>query len=113
MPTVAILQMSRAHFPQNKRRTFRGFLASGKSPGFETEGISDLGNFLETPNNLLGVEYCKALIRQKSPIQPITLFYEREMDTQPGSYRRTCLASAIRRNLKEELIFPFFFIAGA
>lgn len=30
-------------------------------------------NFLSAPNNILGVEYCKALIRCKSPIVPVTL----------------------------------------
>lgn len=30
-------------------------------------------DLLSTPNNILGVEYCKALIRRKSPIKPVTL----------------------------------------
>ena len=39
----------------------------------EAEGISDLGNFLETPNNLLGVEYCKAIARQNAVMEPLAL----------------------------------------
>ena len=34
---------------------------------------ADTGIFLQTPNNILGVEYCKALCRQNSPIQPLTV----------------------------------------
>lgn len=34
---------------------------------------ADTGTFLQTPNNILGVEYCKALCRQNSPIQPFTV----------------------------------------
>ena len=34
---------------------------------------ANTGTFLQTPNNILGVEYCKALCRQNSPIQPLTV----------------------------------------
>lgn len=34
---------------------------------------ADTRTFLQTPNNILGVEYCKALCRQNSPIQPLTV----------------------------------------
>lgn len=34
---------------------------------------ADTGTFLQAPNNILGVEYCKALCRQNSPIQPLTV----------------------------------------
>lgn len=34
---------------------------------------ADTGTFLQTPNNILGVEYCKALCHQNSPIQPLTV----------------------------------------
>ena len=34
---------------------------------------ADTGTFLQTPNNILGVEYCKALCRQNSPIRPLTV----------------------------------------
>ena len=34
---------------------------------------ADTGTFLQTPNNILGVEYCKALRRQNSPIRPLTV----------------------------------------
>lgn len=34
---------------------------------------ADTGTFLQTPNNILGVEYCKALCRQNSTIRPLTV----------------------------------------
>lgn len=34
---------------------------------------ADTRTFLQTPNNILGVEYCKALCRQNSPIRPLTV----------------------------------------
>ena len=34
---------------------------------------ADTGIFLQTPNNILGVEYCKALCRQNSTIRPLTV----------------------------------------
>ncbi|MGN0335339.1 MAG: nucleotidyltransferase [Lachnospiraceae bacterium] len=33
----------------------------------------ELADLLETPNNILGVEYCKALLKRKSSIQPFTI----------------------------------------
>lgn len=38
-----------------------------------SDADADTGTFLQTPNNILGVEYCKALCRQNSPIQPLTV----------------------------------------
>lgn len=33
----------------------------------------EMGGFLEQPNNILGVEYCKAILRQGSHMQPLPL----------------------------------------
>lgn len=58
--------------------------------------------FLDTPNNILGIEYCKALLTQKSPIHPITI------ERKGSSYHSTELdphfpsASAIRTALKKQ-----------
>lgn len=38
-----------------------------------SDADADTGTFLQTPNNILGVEYCKALCRQNSPIRPLTV----------------------------------------
>lgn len=49
-------------FPKARSLTLQELLAD-----------ADTGTFLQTPNNILGVEYCKALCRQNSPIQPLTV----------------------------------------
>lgn len=60
--------------------------------------------FLSKPNNILGIEYCKALLRQKSPMQPLTLQRSgagyHDQDLSPGI---TPSASGIRKYLKEQL----------
>lgn len=54
---------------------------------------------LEEPNNALGIEYCRALLRRKSPIKPLTLrrvssgYHDLTMDAKMAS------ASAIRSAL--------------
>lgn len=40
---------------------------------FEARELSDLTTLLKSPNNLLGIEYIKALIRRKSSMQPVTV----------------------------------------
>lgn len=58
-------------------------------------------DFLNQPNNILGIEYCKALLALDSSIQPVTI------ERKGGSYHSTDLsslypsASAIRTALKE------------
>ena len=58
-------------------------------------------HLLEEPNNILGIEYCRALLRQKSSIRPVTIkrissgYHDLSLDTELAS------ASAIRRALTE------------
>lgn len=61
----------------------------------ESKCSFDWNTLLSSPNNILGIEYCKALLRQNSRIQPMTiqrsgLGYH---DTQI-SEQETCFASA-------------------
>lgn len=39
----------------------------------DDEYPADLTGFLSSPNNILGIEYCKALSKLKSSIQPVTI----------------------------------------
>ena len=61
-----------------------------------------LGNFLNSSNNILGIEYCKSLIKLNSPIIPYTL------KRQGAAYDSNLLnnefssASAIRKFVKED-----------
>lgn len=72
--------------------------STGKNLLFRSR--EELEALLSSPNNILGVEYCKALLRQKSSIQPVTLrrqgsgYHEK---TLPGKDFPS--ASAIRKYL--------------
>ena len=59
---------------------------------------------LSSPNNILGMEYCKALIRQNSQMQPVTIlrrgagYHDTEIFSDSASFAS---ASAIRKALAE------------
>ena len=59
-----------------------------------------MDKLLGSPNNLLGIEYCKAILRQDSPLIPFTIrrrgqgYHDNELEGGQAS------ASAIRRTLK-------------
>jgi len=65
--------------------------------------VSD--EFLSSPNNILGIEYIKALKRLKSTIKPITItrratgYHSQELNTDNGCAISS--ATAIRKTLKE------------
>ena len=52
-------------------------LETGKSfPAARQAALAEMGlnsNLLETPNNILAVEYCKAILAQKSPMLPVPI----------------------------------------
>lgn len=81
-------------------------LSTGISfPSAREKSIGDLvniDNILSTPNNILGIEYLKALIRSNSMIKPITISRkdaEYHSITIEGSI---CSATAIREHLKDK-----------
>ena len=65
---------------------------------------NDALNALQTPNNLLGIEYCKAILRQESALIPITI--KREGDgyhDEELSFGNFPSATAIRRALSHSM----------
>ena len=78
-------------FPAARKSALTEYLQENKLP-FEKD-------FLDTPNNILGIEYCKALSAQNSSIIPITIkrtgssYHELSLSSDYPS------ASAIRREL--------------
>ena len=61
-------------FPPLLRRELdkgRSFPAA-RQAALEAMGLP--GKLLESPNNILAVEYCKAIIRQASPMKPLPIF---------------------------------------
>lgn len=83
--------------------------------GVLTPLLNEVTQILNTPNNILGIEYCKALLRLKSNIKPVTLKrqgmgYHETLAETDGSDRFSCTdgstfasASAIRELLKATL----------
>ena len=83
--------------------------------GVLTPLLNQIVQILNSPNNILGSEYCKALLRLKSNIKPVTLKrqgmgYHETLAETDGSDRFSCTdgntfasASAIRELLKATL----------
>lgn len=65
-------------------------------------GAEEISRLFSSPNNILGIEYCRALLKRNSSIEPVTLKREgsgyHETDLIP---RQSPSASAIRRFLSE------------
>lgn len=57
---------------------------------------ADWNSFLSSPNNILGIEYCKALEKLKSPIQPVTIQRQGSGYHEPQLSKEYPSASALR-----------------
>lgn len=95
--------------PKLYKEKLRSFLKQGLSfPAarksalaeyLKEKGIPFSEDFLDTPNNILGIEYCKSLAAQNSSIVPVTIkrigssYHETSLSSEYPS------ASAIRREL--------------
>lgn len=68
--------------------------------------------FLSTPNNILGTEYCTALYKRKSSIRPVTIqregsgYHDDTLLIQNSSSRSFSSAAAIRNALKGAPAYP-------
>ncbi len=75
--------------------------------GILTPLLNQVTQIMNSPNNILGIEYCKALFRLRSTIQPVTLkrqgmgYHEAVLNQQTtSSSANFASASAIRNALK-------------
>ena len=60
--------------PPEFRERLHAALRAGRSyPSAASEALPEYAGLLRDPNNILGVEYCKALIRTGSSIRPVTV----------------------------------------
>ena len=99
-------------FPPLLRRELdkgRSFPAA-RQAALEAMGLS--GKILESPNNILAVEYCKAIFRQSSPMKPLPIFrggsyHAEEADAENPS------ASSLRLQLQRGLEISGFLPAAA
>ena len=71
------LQKSGVSFPGARAEAVLSYLkTAGAFAERETDPsrlLSDIGGLLSSPNNILGIEYCKALIRLHSSIKPVPI----------------------------------------
>ena len=86
----ALMLTAKALLQTEFSEKLRAHLDAGSSfPAARQAAVADLGldsRILETPNNILAIEYCKAILSQSSSLLPIPVY-------RPGSYHDT-VASA-------------------
>ena len=89
-------------FPKLLRReldTGRSFPAA-RQAALEKMGLP--GAILESPNNILAVEYCKAILRQSSPMQPLPIFREGSYHAKEAHFENPS-ATSLRIRLQNGL----------
>lgn len=61
-------------FPAARKSALKKYLEARHDQSFSGDALfSGIENLLDSPNNLLGIEYCKALSRLNSRISPVTV----------------------------------------
>ncbi len=78
-------------FPVARQKAIDGYLHS-----------AELTNTLRNPNNILGIEYLKALKRLNSNIDPLTIKRVKSEYNSTEIHGNICSATAIRTHLKEQ-----------
>lgn len=88
--------------PPEFRERLHAALRAGRSyPSAASEALPEYAGLLRDPNNILGVEYCKALIRTCSSIRPVTVKRLSSMHSDRSIRDSGASAGAIRRLLLE------------
>lgn len=91
-----------ADFPPLLRRELdkgRSFPAA-RQAALEAMGLP--GKLLEAPNNILAVEYCKAIIRQASPMKPLPIFRAGSYHAEEADFENPS-ATSLRLHLQQGL----------
>lgn len=89
-------------FPPLLRRELdkgRSFPAA-RQAALEAMGLP--GKLLESPNNILAVEYCKAIIRQASPMKPLPIFRAGSYHAEEADFENPS-ATSLRLRLQKGL----------
>ena len=101
-----------ADFPPLLRRELdrgRSFPAA-RQAALEAMGLS--GKLLESPNNILAVEYCKAIIRQASPMKPLPIFRAGSYHAEEADFENPS-ATSLRLRLQKGLDISAYLPEGA
>ena len=101
-----------ADFPPLLRRELdkgRSFPAA-RQAALEAMGLP--GKLLEAPNNILAVEYCKAIIRQASPMKPLPTFRAGSYHAEEADFENPS-ATSLRLRLQKGLDISAYLPEGA
>lgn len=86
--------------PEWYRVALQEHLKNGLSyPAARAAAIPEYSKLLSSPNNILGIEYCKALLRLHSHIQPVSIMREGNLYHAENLNQELPSATAIRKQL--------------
>ncbi len=89
-----------------KERLREGLRAGVSFPKARAEALPEYAALLDEPNNILGVEYLKALKRSQSTIVPYTFKREGSSYLDDSKLTELASASAVRKALAQGTNFP-------
>lgn len=99
----ALMETAQALLDENFPKKLKEALKSGCCfPAARQAALGEKGKLLENPNDILGVEYCKAILSQNFEMEPLVIRRE-------GSYHDTIAdkenpsATAIRNLIKQDM----------
>lgn len=110
---AALLDTARLLDGEELNARIRQNLATGMTYAAARAAAADAlhpgtGGLLRTPNNILGIEYCKALLGQNAPLRPVTIRREGSAhdgtlapDTHPSA---SGLRALLRQGKREEAL---------
>ncbi|MCY6356717.1 nucleotidyltransferase [Clostridium sp. ZS2-4] len=96
--------------PENFKLQLKSYLDKGlsypvarsKALSSFFENNSSITDVLFSSNNILGIEYCKSLIKLNSDIKPYTIQREGSAYNSINIEKKFCSATSIRKHLKEK-----------
>ncbi|MBR4309232.1 MAG: nucleotidyltransferase family protein, partial [Oscillospiraceae bacterium] len=91
-------------FSLELRKHLKKGISFPKARQLAVDALGGTGSLLEKPNNILGIEYCKALLRRESPISPYAIY--RAGDYHGGQDPENPSASFLREHPSWENYVP-------
>ena len=102
--TASLMETARALLSEDFSPLLRRELDSGKSfPAARAEALAQMGlsgEILRRPNDILAVEYCKAILARNSPMVPFPIRRDGDYHDQ-APHRENPSATAVRRLMLE------------
>ena len=89
-------------FPPLLRRELDKGLSFPAARQAALESMGPSGKILEAPNNILAVEYCKAILRQSSPMKPLPISREGSYHAEEADFENPS-ATSLRLRLQKGL----------